>query len=387
LAGQLHNHFDNNIMSEEEEEEDHCLHPCKKLRAADPDLQIILHFPGPNEGDPPQTKEYPCYSQMLCAVSEFIDTALSVGMEEKETRVIHMHDFHPSVFEPALHLVLDPLKYRRHIDRTNSWVAVQLLPFYNLYGFDSGRQICDEAIAREFQLTDDNDDAADELPDHWSTWCRASDQNNLDLLLTTTVMADELHLPAASKIITRYVNLHMSTHSERYDIEHIEKLHPMLKNGHFLEAVKPATFRPDEIDSSLFPKLFLTLLTTVRCKNCWYYRVRTRTHSILVEGAGVERVNGRYTLKVEEDGETVYVRTLDDGQNEVRLVRTAGSARGLWKLKELIPTGVSRGPLYRAYIQLGTRCEDCRAFPPLESRHWRAVDQSFLPVPKLSLLE
>jgi hypothetical protein len=364
----------------EEEEEDHYLHPCRKLRAADPDLQIILHFPWPNEGDPPQTKEYPCYSQMLCAVSEFIDAALSVGMAEKETRVIHMHDFNPVIFERALQLVLDPLKYRRYIDRMRSRKAVQLLPFYNLYRFDSGRKICDEAIVRDFKLTDDDD--ADEFQEHWDTWFMASDQNNFDLLVTTTVMANELQLPAASKITTRYVNLHMSSFPDEYKIDHIRKLHPLLKNGHFLEAVKPATFSPDEIDSSLFPKLFLTLLKTVQCKNCWSYRVRTREHSILVEGAGVDGINGRYTPTFEPmlglDAVT-YERTLDDGLlNAVYLDPSQG---GVWVLCDLRISGT---PLYQAR---SLRCEGCRLlYPPLESSQWSAVQNEYLPVPKFRLL-
>jgi hypothetical protein len=55
---------------------------------------------------------------------------------------------------------------------------------------------------------------------------------------------------------------------------------------------------------------------------------------------------------------------VDSGHNEVYLLDR--SARGLWTLNELIPTGISRDTFPRS----GTRCEDCRAFPPLESRHW-----------------
>jgi hypothetical protein len=50
--------------------------------------------------------------------------------------------------------VLDPLQNRRFINRMGSRIAVQILPFYDLYGFDSGRRICDEAIANDFKLTD-----------------------------------------------------------------------------------------------------------------------------------------------------------------------------------------------------------------------------------------
>jgi hypothetical protein len=318
---------------------------------------------------------------MLCAVSEFIDAALSVGMAEKETRVIHMHDFTPAIFKRALQLVLDPLQNRRYIDIMRSRIAVQLLPFYDFYGFDSGRKICDEAIARDFKLTDDAN--ADECREHWNKWW--SHRKGLDLLLTATILANEKRLPAAGQITRRYVNLHMCTFSKEYKIDHIRKLHPMLKNGHFLAAVQPATFSQDELDSSLFPKLFLTLLKTVQCQNCWSYRVRTCQHSILVEGAGVERVNGRYTPESEPIlgyVDAVYVRTLDDGlSNELYLDRSQGD---VWTLRDSVPARFSvTTPLYRARP---LRCEGCRLYPPLERCQWMAVRKEFLPVPKFRLL-
>jgi hypothetical protein len=348
----------------------------KRIRGVDPDLKIILHYDDENGTE--QTKEYFHYSQILCSVCGFIDAALSADMEEKETRVINMHGFPPALFDVALGHVLDPLQNPIKIKKIPLDMVKQLLPFYNMYDFESGRMICDDAIAREFILTYDVD-----FVDHWKDWLgNKSEKTSLKLLLQTTVVADEIQLPMASKITARYVNLHMSNFPGRYHLEHIKILHPMMKKGHFLDSGMSATFDQDEIESSLFPKLVLTFLS-VKCKSCWSCRMRSSLSLVLVEGAGIDRVNGLYKpfdyLNFDKRG---FSRTLDNG---VELTLEC-SNNGWWTLHETLQGGFERY-FYKAQLP-AVHCDGCRAYPPLQSDKWHVVQGvGVLPIPKFSFQE
>ena len=56
----------------------------KLLRSIEPDLKVILKYPCEESGEEKQA-EYPMYSQVLASRSKFVDAALTVEMQEKET--------------------------------------------------------------------------------------------------------------------------------------------------------------------------------------------------------------------------------------------------------------------------------------------------------------
>ena len=65
---------DHRLQSQEES-------AAKRLRCTEPDLKVILH----NAND---TKIYHMYSHVLAKQSKFVDTCLSVDMQEKTTNEI-----------------------------------------------------------------------------------------------------------------------------------------------------------------------------------------------------------------------------------------------------------------------------------------------------------
>jgi hypothetical protein len=376
-------------------EEDDSMTSLKKIiRGTDPDVKIILHYTTENEdetgGSSRQeiTKEYDHYGLILSSVCGFIETALSIEMKEKETRVVHLHCSSPAIFEEALGYVLDPIQNRRKIERMTAHTAMNLLPFYNMYDFASGRALCDDAIAREFTVLADEPDDASNFVKHWKAWAeRHTQQYTFGVLLEVTVMADEMQLATAGPMTALYVYRHMRQFSAHYYLEHIQTLHPMLIKGHFLDVVKPVTFSRSQIEADSFPMLFLTVLA-VPCKSCWSRRIKPRHTPILVEGAGshMEWINGPYTpVGPFGTADRAYVRTLDNG-GRLYLRCSSPPNATMWYLFD-ISQGAQRY-FYKAPQPPEVRCEDCRAFPPLGSTAaWSATDPDYLPVPVFSLPE
>jgi hypothetical protein len=375
-------------------EEEDSVTSLKKIRGTDPDLKIILHYntiENDGTGGSRQveiTKEYEHYGLFLSSVCGFIETALCIEMKEKENRVIHMHCSSPAIFEEALGYVLNPIQNRRKIQRMNVRTAMNLLPFYNMYDFASGRALCDDAIAREFAVLDESDTSYG-FEDCWQTWIEDdSQQNTLCLLLEATVMADEMQLATAGPITARYVIRHLRQFSDQYYLEHLQTLHPMLIKGHFLHVVNPATFSPPQIEADSFPLLFLTVLS-VPCKGCWSRRIKSPRTPVMVEGAGshMEWINGLYTLSEGPLGSTAdrtYVRTLDSGAK--LYLRCSASPNPMWCLFDF-NLGVQR-IFYAARQPSEVRCEDCHAFPPVGSdTTWSAANNLYRPVPVFSFPE
>jgi hypothetical protein len=376
-------------------EEDDSVTSLKKIRGTDPDLKIILHYNTTAENDDGTTtggsrqeeitKEYEHYGLILSSVCGFIETALCIEMKEKENRVVHMHCSSPTIFEEALGYVLDPIQNRRKIESMTVFTALNLLPFYNMYDFASGRALCDDAITRAFKVPAEESDNARNFVNQWQAWVEQDPpQNSVGFLLEATVMADEMQLATAGPMTARYVNRHMRKFSDQYYLEHIQTLHPMLIKGHFLDVVEPATFSRPQIESDSFPLLFLTLLS-VPCKRCWSRRIRSRHNPVLVEGAGSHMgwINGLYTPTVVPFGtaDRTYVRTLDSGAK--LYLRCSGSPNPVWCLYDW-SLEVQRN-FYSAPHPPEVICEHCRAFPPVGSTAaWSATATLYLPVPVLS---
>jgi hypothetical protein len=278
---------DNDKEDYDKEEEDRL--PYSRLQSYTPKLKIKLHYSDENDGVD-YIKVYDHYGPIIASVSKFFDTALAAPMAERTTRVVDLHGFSPSIVKEALEYVLAPLHhYPIEQQRMSCATAVALVPFYDMYDFPMGRALCDEAIAREFELIENDDDHS--FVAHWKVWRRKTRQDPLSLLLDIALLADDVQLPKASQTTKRYLNRHMATYSQFYHYPDIQALHPMLKKGHFLDAVKPAVFGQHAIESDGLPMAFFGALSSP-CQSCWPYRMQARDTCIRVEGAGVARMNG-----------------------------------------------------------------------------------------------
>lgn len=308
-------------------------------------------------------------------------------MAERTTRVVDLHGFSPSIVKQALEYVLASLHhYPIEQQRMNCKTAVALLPFYDMYDFATGRALCDDAIAREFELLGDDDNS---FVAHWEAWRRKTCQDRLSRLLDIAILVDDVQLPKASQTTKRYVNLHMASYSQSYHYPDIQALHPMLKKGHFLDAVKPAVFEQHDIESDGLPMAFFGALSSP-CKSCWKYRIRERNTCIRVEGAGVARANGLYwpRRKLGSNGNGyhwIYLQLREDGAKIVLCYE-------LWPTPKFHLAEFISGPEWEPTIRQcylaevpETRCGYCGMFPPMGSDQW-SVDSNngVLPLPQLS---
>jgi hypothetical protein len=212
----------------------------KRLRSAEPDLTIVLHYKeevvdvvhSPRTATAtakritarrtiPKTKSYQENSQLMATVSGFVDTTLSVPMKERTERSIEFNNVTPRVYETAMHFVMAPLlvrpssssgnkKQKNNDDdddspeshrrsRTTTTPkpmlfrdAIELAGFYHMYDFHTGKAQCDRVIAAEFELPANSTAAEmariDCVQNHWTAWCsdneplvrmtRSNDGNN-----------------------------------------------------------------------------------------------------------------------------------------------------------------------------------------------------------------
>jgi hypothetical protein len=373
------------MAEDNDKEEEDQLPYSNPLQSHAPELKIELHYRDENGVD--QIKEYVHYSLMMASVSEFFDTALAVPMVESTTKVFELHGFSPSIVKEALEYVLAPLHHHPTVieqQRMNCATAVALLPFYNMYIFPTGRALCDEAIAREFELEDEDTS----IVPHWETWTHKTNGNNLSLLLDSAVLADDLQLPKASQTTKRYLNLHMAHFSQSYHYPDIQALHSMLKNGHFLDAVKPAVFGQHAIKSEGLPMAFFGALSSP-CKICWQYRMQARDTCIRVEGAGVAKVNGLYqptpTWKGLNERGYRWAYTKSDGA-KIAIATDLLPSQKCFLFEHVPGPESSERRLYQAQVP-ETRCAYCRMFPPMGIDAWTAVgDDGVLPLPQLSFV-
>jgi hypothetical protein len=380
---------DNNDKKEDyDKEDDDRLPYSSRLQSYAPELKIKLHYRDENGVD--QIKEFDHYGLIMACLSKFFDAALAAPMAERTTRVVDLHGFSPSIVKEALEYVLAPL-YHSPIEQQrimNCATAVALLPFYDMYDFPTGRVLCDEAIAREFELLE-NDDDDNSFVAHWEVWKRKTRQDPMSLLLDIAILADDVQLSKASQTTKRYLNLHMATFSQSYHYPDIQALHPMLKRGHFLDVLMPAVFEPHVIMSDGLPMAFFGALSSP-CKSCWQYRIQTRDTCIRVEGAGVARVNGLYrptqSWGSNENGYGwMYIQVREDGTKIFFTYKPLPTPKCY--LTELKPDPErSWRRIYQAQVP-ETRCGYCRMFPPIGSDQWSAVgNNGVLPLPQLSFV-
>jgi len=208
----------------------------KRLRLSDPDLKIVLKYDDA-EGVA-QTKEYQLYSQVMCSLSKFIDSALSHEMKDKNKREIVLEDVIPEIFDLAFLYVTDPLKARSVTVED----ALKVVEFYDKFEFPSGLQLCDSLVDEYIRSECDK-------------------PKNLNLFVDCLVLAERLDLEMSKHTAVEVLHIWIGhVDASMFSVEHIKKLHPMLKSEAFSAAIADEFpgLTKEELDSPLFPKYFTT---------------------------------------------------------------------------------------------------------------------------------
>ncbi|CAB9504278.1 expressed unknown protein [Seminavis robusta] len=216
--------------------------PCKKIRSSDPDIKITLKYM--DDDNDPATKEYSMYGPVLSHLSKFIDTSLSVGMQEKATNEIIFHDVHPDLFEKALNFLQEPCAARSMTAKD----ASELIEFYDKYDFEGGLKLCDEVIAAYLE--------------HQNALGLMTPPDDLGILVDAAALAYQINLPKAKDVAISYLRTRMRDAEKTYGrmmfgSEHIKKLQPMFVDRIFREYFLEDLTK-EEVSSPLFPKYFLT---------------------------------------------------------------------------------------------------------------------------------
>lgn len=124
-------------MSSEEKKEPSVPLVSKSLKSSEPDLQVVVG--SSSDGEDEET--FLVHGPLLASFSDYVDTMLSVPMKESHTRRITFPDVSPDTWRKLMHF-LEPGQSVQLEE------AVELLPFYDKYGFTSAVQMCDRAACR-----------------------------------------------------------------------------------------------------------------------------------------------------------------------------------------------------------------------------------------------
>lgn len=117
----------------------------KKLRLSEPDLTIVLKY-SDQDGTACQ-QEYKMHSLVLANISEFVHTALSVDMKEKEEKRIEFPNVTPEVFDLSVKLATSPAAARTmSVDD-----AFKVVDFFHKYQFSEGLELCDLVFEQCFE--------------------------------------------------------------------------------------------------------------------------------------------------------------------------------------------------------------------------------------------
>jgi hypothetical protein len=117
-----------------------------KLRSSEQDLQIVVQC-SDEEGHVKEEKVYHVYAQVYAKHSKFVDAALTLDMQEKQTKTIVFPDTSPKVFELAMHYLESPVSARR----MGRFEVMTVLDFYDKYEFQEGLKLCDQVLVEFFR--------------------------------------------------------------------------------------------------------------------------------------------------------------------------------------------------------------------------------------------
>ena len=204
---------------------------CKKLRSqADPDLCVVL-------GRHQDTTLHH-YSHALAFHSEYIDAALSSGLEECATRTLTFPDIELGDWTRLLACVEDPVEARR----MQVQEAIRLLPLYDKYQFPKGKTLCAEVLDQFLSRND--------------RWTRL----DLNTLVKVVLAADAANLESTMSLVW---DLFLTAASEfvdctdlfsRFNLDDVRQLAPVLvKHEGMVRALDSTT---EELQNPLFPKLW-----------------------------------------------------------------------------------------------------------------------------------
>ena len=219
--------------------------PMQEIRSGEPDLTIIVKY-WDDDGKATK-KEYKMYSQVLATLSKFVDTALAVEMQEKDTRKIVMRDIWPEVFELAIKILTDPIKCASMTCED----AFKVAEFYDKFEFTGGIELCDLVMDRFLQKDMGCYKSGEEIiPD-------------LDQMVDIIELAERFNLSKCIKsgVIFLKLMFHRSPGCRRgpvmLTVEHVKRLQSFFKARMTESVIMCAEVTESELDSSLFPKYFV----------------------------------------------------------------------------------------------------------------------------------
>lgn len=264
----------------------------KKLRSAEPDLRIILKYTpkkenseenavdGEHDTDDEDSdeeeegqekkaeKEYQFYSHVLAKHSKFIDTTLSVDMQEKTTQTILFQDVEPETFELALLFLEDPREARK----AGPEDVIKVAEFYDKYEFTLGISFVDSVLTAYFVEEEKSEKAPKDLAllvDAVSLVHRL--QLGEDAMETGADCMDSLTRP----------RIFSTKGPIMFTPDMVKQLQPLFEEKK-IRLPRKIVVSDDEMASSLFPKYFVDCMATENCG-------RPSTFRIHFAGKGLEQ--------------------------------------------------------------------------------------------------
>lgn len=197
-------------------------------------------------------KEYDVYGQVLAKHSKFVDTSLSVEMQEREKRELVFHGCAPETFELAIKVVENPHIARRMTAED----ALKVVRFYDKYEFSGGLLLCDD-ILEEF-LAKNYQGKLDQSP---------RDEDTFDHLVMASAAANDCNLKGATEKSIQFVRDVLSQRDNRkFRVDHVRQLHAHLIRHEATRLAAYMDVTKEEIESPLFPKFFVTWHSNTHAK-------------------------------------------------------------------------------------------------------------------------
>jgi hypothetical protein len=247
------------------------------LKSCEPDLEVLVGL---------EPKVFRCHSVILASYSQYIDTMLATPMLERETRSISFPDIEPELWEKVIRF-LEPGGYREMTLED----ALEVLPIYDQYDFQSGMQMCDHLTSTMLKV-----------------FCKSftmASEETYDLFVATAVMCFQLKLPKSMShavLFAIYVfkhPLHTTT------VKHMQDLLPLIENEESTLRFIVSTILAKQdcesieamrevIQEDLFAQNFLSTLRHITDVVDNSMRLICIQH-LTLNSAGSDFVNGEYT--------------------------------------------------------------------------------------------
>jgi hypothetical protein len=283
-------HAKTNTMPPSQNQEDPTPKKKAKLQSSEPDLRVIVQCPARNKEDPNKEeedddkeeeqlleKEYHMYADVLATQSDFVDTALSTEMKEKQTRTIHFQCESPALFDKAMLYLTD---YQAAKNAT-AMDVLKVVGFYHMYQFHEGLAFADEKICERVEKAEKHclRCCYDEL--------RGLDHSFFEHSVEAIVVANKLGLEKSGKAAIEFINSAFALF-DRWDgpahftEEIVSQLQAFLHNHYDsinLGLYLDCDASREEVASSLFPKYFCQI---------------TQISSITLKDTGIKAIDGMY---------------------------------------------------------------------------------------------